>query len=184
MEQLARFQISIGFLFLIFIACVERRIPSVYSAEEELITHQGVTKRNGEIFSGYSLQLFADGDTSKLVPYLNGKPHGISKEWYENGILKEVRMYENGFKTGQHKGWFDDESLRFVSHFKHDAYHGSVKEWQANGSLYRDFNYENGQESGSQKMWESDGRLKANYVVRGGRMYGLVGTKNCLSTMP
>ena len=40
-------------------------------------------------------------------------------------------------------------------------------------------NYYNGKEQGSQKVWYNNGKIKSNYVVKDGRRYGLLGTKNC-----
>jgi hypothetical protein len=34
---------------------------------------------------------------------------------------------------------------------------------------------------GQQRMWWPDGTLRANYVVRDGRRYGLLGAKGCVS---
>ena len=60
-------------------------------------------------------------------------------------------------------------------------YEGDVKVWYPDGSLFQHFKYKKGHEDGAQKVWKSDGRIKANYVVRDGRRYGLTGVKNCIN---
>ena len=46
---------------------------------------------------------------------------------------------------------------------------------------YRDSHYAPGHEAGSQRMWYADGTLRANYVARDGRRYGLMGAKGCVT---
>jgi len=170
-------------LVLLGVACQQKEVPSVFvnASAERIITQQGVTYHDDKIFSGWVFERNAIGDTLSLTPYLDGKEEGLSKKWYDNHQLQEVRLYHLGKKEGEHKGWYANGAARFIYHYQNDLYHGRVTEWQANGKLYRDFHYEKGYEAGTQKMWEADGRLKANYVVRNGRKYGLTGSKNCLS---
>lgn len=54
-----------------------------------------------------------------------------------------------------------------------------MKEWSFDGKLSHLGNFENGQEEGSQKMWYDTGKIRANYVIKNGKRYGLLGTKNC-----
>lgn len=165
------------------ISCQQKDVPSVFvnASAEKIITQQGLTYCNQQIFFGWVFELNAAGDTISLTPYLDGKEEGVARKWFDNHQLQEVRFYHLGKKEGEHKGWYENGKPRFVYHYANDLYHGNVMEWQADGKVYRNFNYENGYEAGSQKMWEADGRLKANYEVRNGRKYGLTGSKNCLS---
>jgi antitoxin component YwqK of YwqJK toxin-antitoxin module len=45
----------------------------------------------------------------------------------------------------------------------------------------KDFNYKKGYENGSQRMWWSDGKIRANYVIKNGKKYGLLGYKICVN---
>ena len=38
-----------------------------------------------------------------------------------------------------------------------------------------------GYEEGSQKAWWQNGVIRANYVVKNGRRYGLIGLKLCMN---
>jgi antitoxin component YwqK of YwqJK toxin-antitoxin module len=42
-------------------------------------------------------------------------------------------------------------------------------------------NYQKGHEEGEQKWWYDNGKIKANYIIKDGRRYGLLGTKNCIN---
>ena len=39
--------------------------------------------------------------------------------------------------------------------------------------------YVDGKEAGAQRMWNEDGTLRANYVIKEGRRFGLLGSKPC-----
>ena len=41
--------------------------------------------------------------------------------------------------------------------------------------------YYKGYESGGQKVWYPNGLIKSNYIMKNGRRYGLLGTKNCIN---
>jgi len=59
---------------------------------------------------------------------------------------------------------------------------GVAREWYRCGALYRETNYRAGQEEGLQRMWWPDGTLRANYVVRDGRRFGLLVAKGCIAS--
>lgn len=77
------------------------------------------------------------------------------------------------------QGWWSDAKQKFTYHFSSDNFTGELKEWNAAGQLNKQFHYVNGQEEGSQKMWWDNGTVKANYVIRDGKKYGLIGLKIC-----
>jgi antitoxin component YwqK of YwqJK toxin-antitoxin module len=55
----------------------------------------------------------------------------------------------------------------------------AVKEWYTNGMLFRVFHYNMGHEEGCEQMWWENGTVRANYVVKDGQQYGLIGRKLC-----
>ena len=56
---------------------------------------------------------------------------------------------------------------------------GEFKEWYFSGLLGKQFHYVNGQEEGSQRLWWDNGTVRANYVIRNGKKYGLIGLVTC-----
>lgn len=78
-------------------------------------------------------------------------------------------------------GWWSNGNQKFIYHFSDGLQKGVSKEWFESGQLLREMHYANGQEEGSQKMWNEDGSIRANYVVKNGRRFGLIGLKNCKS---
>jgi hypothetical protein len=138
---------------------------------------------NGKKFSGIIFQLHPtnNNDTLSTDEYLNGSLHGVSKKWYNNHELMEVRNYMYGQKHGTQLGWWENGNKRFEFNTQKDLMEGTMEEWTKEGLLVRQANYVLGQESGSQKMWYENGKIRANYFIKNGRRFGLLGTKNCMN---
>lgn len=98
---------------------------------------------------------------------------------FANGQPRERREYRDGREHGVHRGWYPNGARRFVYHYVHGVMHGIQQEWYDSGEPYTRFEYVNGSENGRQRMWARDGSLRANYVVRDGRRFGLQGTAGC-----
>ena len=81
------------------------------------------------------------------------------------------------------RGFHDNGQLQFERWYTGDpragVLHGRSREWLADGTLYREMNYEHGHEAGLQQLWYDDGSVRAAYIVKNGRRYGLMGAKGC-----
>lgn len=131
-------------------------------------------------FSGYVYSLFpTTQDTAFVTGYFEGLNSGLSKKWYPNKQLLEERNYAQGKKNGKQVSYWENGNKRFEFTAKSDAYEGALRESTADGKLMHLAHFVNGQEEGEQKMWYDNGKIRANYVIRNGRRYGLLGTKNC-----
>jgi len=146
-----------------------------------LQTTQGITYINNQPATAFLYRLYPNGDSAFAVSYINGKTTGQSRYWYDDTKLKETRNFVQGKQEGEARGWWPNGQPSFVYHFLIDQYEGNLKEWSASGILCRDMNYKNGQEEGEQRLWYDNGQLRSNYVIRDGRRYGLLGTKNCIN---
>lgn len=112
--------------------------------------------------------------------YLNGEKNGVEKKWHSNEKISSIRTYSKNCKVGIHQGWWRNGNKKFEYVFNDEgAYVGVLLEWFESGNLYRKFNYVNGKEEGSQKMWKPNGDIRANYVVKSGERFGLIGMKKC-----
>ncbi len=134
---------------------------------------------NDQKFNGVVYELYENGDTLSIKKISNGFQDGISKKWYSNNQLMETRNYKNGQKNGKQVAYFDNGNKKFEFIAVNDIYEGELKEWNIRGDLIHLATYKNGQEEGTQKMWYDNGKIRANYVMKNGKRYGLLGTKNC-----
>ncbi|MEY3444268.1 MAG: hypothetical protein RLZZ519_2549 [Bacteroidota bacterium] len=145
-----------------------------------LHTRQDTLFQDQVKFSGSVIALFpTTKDTAYVMPYQAGVLHGISRKWHRSGNLMEYREYANGKKNGPQISFWETGRPRFAFVAVNDGYEGELREWDAHGRLSHLGHFVDGQESGEQKMWYENGKIRSNYVMRNGRRYGLLGTKNC-----
>ncbi len=190
-------QSNLGYILLclLFIACeikkknilieikIAKTIPFnfIVSTDSNFNFHQDTLYYKKNYFTGFQFSLHKNGDTALLNGYFNGLPEGFQKKWYDNRLLSEERFYINGKKEGTHKSWWPDGKLKFIFNASSNEYDGQYKEWYASGVLAKEFHYVNGQEEGSQRLWWDNGTVRANYVIRNGKKYGLIGLKICVN---
>lgn len=60
--------------------------------------HQDTLYLNSTKFSGIAFQLFPEGDTFFVRPFLNGLEEGLIQKWYVNKQMAEERLYIDGKK--------------------------------------------------------------------------------------
>lgn len=120
-------------------------------------------------------------DTQAVMHYKAGAPDGHWQQFYPGGRVYEDRSYKAGQKTGLLRQWWANGKPQLQVRFQNGDYDGDYCEWNPAGQLVRMMHYRNGQEDGRQECWYDNGQVKANYIIRGGRRYGLLGTKNCVN---
>ncbi|MEJ8818706.1 toxin-antitoxin system YwqK family antitoxin [Lacibacter sp. H407] len=142
----------------------------------------GIIYFNDQLFSGVVYSLYpSTTDTAASASYLNGKEHGRWVKYYTDGKLFEQRSFDNGKKTGVLETWWPNGTKQTYYLFTNDEYEGTCREWSSDGLLVKEMNYHKGHEEGKQKWWYDNGKIKANYIIKQGRRYGLLGTKNCMN---
>lgn len=199
MERLARY-LSSFFIALIFFQCssnedngvsIFSKNPQKFSNEKMLLfsadnaqisfENTGVFYQ-GKPFSGklYSLDPQSQ-DTLKIESYLKGNRHGKWIQYFPGHVLKEFRTFDQGKKTGIFVQYFPTGKKQQEYYFQNDEYQGLAREWNESGVLIREMHYVAGHEEGSQKLFYDNGQVRANYVIKNGRRFGLLGTKNCVN---
>lgn len=154
---------------------------AIASTDVKFKFHQDTLYYNEKKYSGYIFNEYQKGDTAFLIGYLNGLEEGLSKKWYYNKQLSELRIYHQGKKIGIHKGYWENGNPKFEYNFLDGEHQGIAKDWYENGQAFKIFHYKMGYEEGSQKVWWENGVIRANYVVKNGRRYGLIGLKLCMN---
>lgn len=112
---------------------------------------------------------------------VNGLEEGEWRKYHSNGMLMEQRFYTHGVKTGLMKTWWENGKLQSLVRFKNGEYDGTSFEWNRQGVMIRKMHYVMGYEEGEQRQWYDDGSVRSDYIIKDGRRYGLLGTKNCLN---
>ena len=162
---------------------IAKTVPADYFniTDKHFNNHQDTVYYGAHYFTGYRYQLYANGDTALLQSYFNGVEEGFQRKWYPGKQLAEERFYINGKKEGIHRTWWPDGKQKMFFEAYGDEYDGEFKEWYSSGLLGKFFHYANGQEEGSERLWWDNGTVRANYVIRGGKKYGLIGLKTCVN---
>ncbi len=186
MEQQAQYLIKIFFLCS-FISCVnndvkEFKLQLVSNTDTSLHFNNGIVYYKNNLFSGTVYTLYNNSkDTAEIRNYLLGKEDGVWKNFYPNHSLKEIREFKNGKKVGKMKAYWDNKNVMIKCFFEDDEYDGLYKEWNRNGTVIRNMNYVKGHEEGSQQMFYDNGKVRSNYIIKEGKRFGLLGTKNCIN---
>lgn len=102
------------------------------------------------------------------------------------GHVVEDRTWVGRRAEGAQHGWWPNGKRRFEYTYHEGLMDGVAREWYPSGALFTEQQYVGGHEAGLQRMYWEDGRVRASYVIRNGRRYGLLGAKGCVArdTLP
>jgi antitoxin component YwqK of YwqJK toxin-antitoxin module len=188
MVQRARFPNNIIYAVLVILAACTNSVEPVYvfkkynRASIQPHIQEGKLVWRNKPFTGilYSLDSLTK-DTIEIVCFKEGKEEGEWKQFYPTGKLKEQRFFKDGKKVGKLASWWPNGNKKWEYYFEDGEYQGECKEWNPQGLLVKRMNYNKGYEEGLQQFYYDNGKVKANYFMKAGRRYGLLGTKNCVN---
>ncbi len=150
--------------------------------EQQIKFENGLLIINKKAFNGTLFTLHPTStDTADLMSYQNGKEHDEWIKYHSSGRIKEKRFFDQGQKVGEYLAWWNNGNKQLHYFFVADEYEGTCKEWNLEGKLVKVMNYKKGHEEGHQQWWYDNGKVKANYIIKDARRYGLLGTKNCIN---
>jgi len=90
--------------------------------------------------------------------------------------------YFNGLQEGIQQGWHFEGNLSFEYFCKEGIRIGEYKEYYPNGNLQIAAQYNFGKEI-KKKILDINGKVIANYTLKDGRYYGLLGSSNCMTIL-
>lgn len=103
---------------------------------------------------------FPNGQIKHEKLFLDDKPYGTWKFFFENGRLQEECNYnEKGLLIGIYRKWYPSGNLLTEITFKNDLHHGIVREWYENGNISYEANYEEGEIKGTARKWTEKGTM-------------------------
>jgi hypothetical protein len=83
--------------------------------------------------------------------------HGVYKEFFPDGKIKEEVMYFKGVQQGPKAIWFSNGQVAKMGEMKDDRWHGKYKEWYQDGTLKLDGQYNEGKQDGKWSFFDKDG---------------------------
>ena len=122
------------------------------NGEQILYTSQDYTKTNWHLDTiiGAVRTYDTAGWLKKNVPYVDGKPHGMAKEFNSDGLVIVITKYyhgvmsrserinrtdKNGYKQGSWKYFWDNGNLKLEASYLNDKKHGFFKFYDENGNF-------------------------------------------------
>ncbi|AZQ61688.1 toxin-antitoxin system YwqK family antitoxin [Flammeovirga pectinis] len=161
---------------------VNLKVATVDAKDVKFKSSKGVFYVNGQVFSGEIYWTYRNGtDTLRVKRYWKGLKEGQWTRYYPDRSIQEYRFFHKNKKEGEYVGFYPNGEMKFEYHLTHGVYEGNNRAWNKDGRLISDMNYVVGSEEGAQKVWYDNGKIKSNYVIKNGRRYGLLGTKNCIN---
>ncbi len=76
--------------------------------------------------------------------YINDKPNGLYREWYNNGQLMCECTYINDKHNGLYRLWHENGKLLEEYTYVDDKRNGSYRKWYMDGQLMYECTYVNG----------------------------------------
>ncbi len=153
---------------------------TLHSTDTLLVIHNGLWLYRQRPYSGYIETHYENGQLKMRQSVFKGKEEGWSESFYEDGNKEDLRYYHSGEKDSIHTGWWVNGNKKFEYHFTMSNYDGQFREWYNSGRLMKDISYDKGKET-SGKGWRENGKPYMSFVVRDGRLYGLVNPNLCYS---
>lgn len=113
----------------------------------------------GNIFSGTSIEYYSDSVVQATIEIKDGKLDGLTKIYFNNGELEEIRSYSNGMMHGKWEKW-NRQSVRIAeANYSENKKEGKWFVWDDNGVLRYDMTYRNGEKTGVWLMYDESGKL-------------------------
>ncbi len=117
---------------------------------------------------------YANGQTSRVMRYINGELHGAYKEFYPSGQEMESLDFVHGYRHGDAVEYFPDGSIRTEGQFHYGAREGSFSSYHAPGVLASEVTYRQGKLHGPAAFYGKDGTLMGRYQYRNGNLVDIL----------
>lgn len=120
-------------------------------------------------FTGKGASYFSNGEIQRRIDFVNGKEHGPTKSWYQNGKVESEGRYTDGVSDSLWT-WYDkDGNKRVQVTFDLGKKIGVEKQWYPNGqekflTTYSD----EGKQSGTHSGWFESGQMKFTTSYKNG----------------
>jgi len=113
---------------------------------------------HGKLFTGTSYEYYADSVVQASIEITKGIPDGLTKIYFENGNLEEVRPFHHGLKHGTWEKWNRQGIKIAEAGYYEDLKDGKWYVWDDSGTLRYDMTYDKGQKTGTWLMFDELGK--------------------------
>jgi len=118
---------------------------------KEKVEYQKTFHKNGKVFT--------------VTPIVEGKAHGIKKEYYDTGAIRLEVPYESGVVQGKVKFYHPDGKLYSETPRVNGLIEGIVRKYHTNGNLLSETPYHNNKVQPGLREFDEKGKLRDPYTL-------------------
>ena len=139
---------------------------------EALILRDGRLYRAGETapFSGVMTEYYPDGILQSRSRISQGLLEGLSEGWHTNGHIQIQERFMAGISHGQRTKWHANGIKLSEATIVQGKMEGLYRRWNEGGSLVEEIPMKAGQPEGVAKSFFPSGFVKAEAMLRDGRL--------------
>lgn len=148
---------------------VER--PEPEARMEDLVLRDGVLRWSGneEVFNGRLVSREKDGRLRSASEVRDGRLHGLSQGWHENGALQVSEWFVRGNSQGLRTKWRADGSRESETEIRAGRLDGRFTRWNEAGTRIEEAFFREGVPVGEARQWHPDGSLRSWCRLDSGR---------------
>ncbi len=126
----------------------------------QLVEKDGIYYNSkGDLYSGTYIEYFPDGNVRLEMEVQDGKKHGKTAYYYEDGSPKEVRNFSHNLMDGTWIKWASSGTRIAEARYQEGKKHGKWFIWDENGTLRYEMEYQQGSKTGLWSIWDDNGKL-------------------------
>jgi antitoxin component YwqK of YwqJK toxin-antitoxin module len=137
-----------------------------------VIRQNGVLRVPGEKspFTGRLTETYPSGAKKVSIEVLQGRLHGASLGWHENGVPEVEEHFHQDFSDGPRTRWHPNGARRSYAMIRQGFIEGTYTEWHDNGRQAVVMEMRRGQPEGVVEAWHPSGALKSRSRMSGGKV--------------
>ena len=130
--------------------------------------------KNGKRYKTWINKVYyQSGNLWFVIPYIDGKQHGIKKGYYESGALEWETPYKDGKANGIYKEYYESGALKSETPYIDGKQHGIEKEYYESGALKSEIPYKDDKANGIAKQYFESGALKSEIPYKDEEINGI-----------
>jgi len=126
-------------------------------------------RASAQPFTGLLVEDWRPGQRRTEVGIRDGRAHGLSRGWFENGRLEVEETFVRGVSHGTRTRFFPDGAKKSAVKIRDGQLADTFREWHPNGRLARETPLVAGVPHGEVRSWDEQGQLTGTARVEHGQ---------------
>ncbi len=138
----------------------------------ELDLREGFLYEKGteEPFDGILVEHYPDRRLKFAIEIRDGKPHGISRGYYDDGQQEVEEHFENGISHGMRLRWYRNGQKKSEARIVNGKIEGTFTRWHDNGQKSAEAQMDSGEAHGLSQGWHRSGARKSRVELEHGKV--------------